>query len=198
MSFAVDARKARNPDLPHGRRVSGLRSCVQRYHPLGFLATLSFLELLAGPYKEDERALLRAVEVLTESRERWKRAVDEYADTRREAKSRGERTPRPSDPNPSPAPDQWYGAAKYAALHALAFRQLRGTLPPPTDDVAADVRTLVTATLSSGGQLTPDELSLLRDLTAELRRRMRTRKGDARTQAHHLHQITRFITTATG
>ncbi len=197
MSFAVDARKVRNPELPVGRRVSGLHSCVQRYHPLGFLATLSFLEQVAGPYKQDEKALLKAIEVLTESRERWKQAVDEYATERRAAKARGERTPRPYDPNPSPAPDQWYGAARFAALHALAFRQLRGLLPPPIDDVAADVHALVTSTLASGGHLTPDERSLLVDLTAELRRRIRTRKDKSRTQATDLLQVTRFITTAT-
>ena len=197
MSFAVNARKVRNEGLPHARRVSGLHSCVQKYHPLGFLATLSFLEHLAGPYKKDPEALLRALDTLTASRDRWKQATENYATQRRQAKSRGERTPRPYDPNPSPAPDQWYGAAKHGALHALSFRQSRGTLPAATDDVATDIHALVTATLSSGGRLSPDDRALLIDLTAELRRRLRTRNNNARTEAWSLYQVTRFITTAT-
>lgn len=195
MSFAVDARKARDAGLPLGRRVSGLRACVQRYHPLGFLATLSFLEHLAGPYKTDEAALLRALDCLTESRELWKRAVADYATHRREAKSRGERTPRPQDPNPSHAPDQWYGASQQAARHALAFRQNRGLLPPPSDDVAADVLALVRATLTRP-HLTDDQRALLADLTAELRRRIRTTRGAPLMHAKELHRLTHLIRTA--
>lgn len=195
MSFAVDARKARNSTLPHGRRVSGLHSCVQRYHPLGFLATLSFLEQLAGPYRSDDAALLRAVDCLTESRELWKGAVADYAAHRRQAKSRGERTPRPQDPNPSHAPDQWYGASRKAARHALVFRQARDLLPPASDDVASDVLSLVRATLKEP-QLTADQRSLLVDLTAELRRRIRTTRGTPLMNAKELHRLTRFIITA--
>lgn len=196
MSFAVEARKVRNTDLPHGRRVSGLRACVQRYRPIGFRATLSFLEHQAGPYRTDEAALLRALDCLTASRELWKAAVAEYATARREAKSRGQRTPRPSDPNPSHAPDQWYGASRTAARHALAFHRTHALLPPATDDVAADVHTLITATLDKSG-LTDDQRALLADLTAELRRRIRTTQGTAFTHAKDLHRLTRFITLAT-
>ncbi|MFC4853497.1 hypothetical protein [Actinophytocola glycyrrhizae] len=196
MSFAVDARKARNADLPYGRRMAGLHSCVQRYHPLGFMATLSFLELQAGPYRADAAALLRALDCLTESRELWKNAVDSYARTRREAKSRGQRTPRPQDPNPSHAPDQWYGAARRAAHHALSFRQSHDLLPPPSDDVATDVLALVRATLADP-RLTDDQRSLLADLTAELRRRIRTTRGIPLKQSTELHRLTHFITLAT-
>ena len=195
MSFAVDARKVRNAGLPHGRRVAGLHACVQRYHPLGFLATLSFLEHRAGPYRSDEAALLRALDCLTESRELWKAAVTDYATGRRAAKSLGQRTPRPQDPNPSYAPDQWYGASRQAARHALSFRQTRGLLPESSDDVAADVLTLVRATLE-GPDLSADQRSMLADLTAEVRRRIRTSRGAALTQAKELHRLAHLITTA--
>jgi hypothetical protein len=196
VSFAVDARKARNGALPLARRVTGLRACVRRYHPLGYLATLSFLEQQAGPYATDEEALLRAVDCLTSSRDQWKAAVESYAHRRREAKSRGDRSPRALDPNPSHAPDQWYGPSREAARHALAFRHTRDLLPPADDDVAADVLALVRATLENQ-HLTADQRSLLRDLTAELRRRIRTTRGTNLTQARDLHRLTRFITTAT-
>lgn len=195
MSFAVDARKVRNDTLPHRSRVSGLHSCVQRYHPIGFRATLSFLEQQAGRYRTDEAALLRALDCLTASRELWKAAVTDYATDRRAAKARGQRTPRPQDPNPSHAPDQWYGAARDAALHALAFRRTHGPTPPATDDVATDVQTLVEATLRSP-HLTDDQRSLLADLTAELRRRIRTARGAPLMHAKQLQQLTQLIKLA--
>jgi hypothetical protein len=198
VSFAADARKVKNPELPYPRRLSAFHSCVRRYNPLGFVTTLSFLEQLAGQYRDDEESLLRALAVLVDSREQWKRAVVEYAAMRRRAKARGERTPSRRAPNPSHAPAYWYGAARYGALHALAFRQFRGLLPPTKDDVAADVRRLVNRTLASGGDLRTDERELLSDLSAELRRRCRTTNGAAGIQARALRQLTQFITTAAG
>ncbi|GAB1508748.1 hypothetical protein [Actinophytocola sp. KF-1] len=195
MSFALDARKARDATLPYGRRVAGLHSCVRRYHPIGFRATLSFLEHQAGPYRTDGAALLRALECLTASRELWKAAVADYAAVRRAAKSRGERTPRPQDPNPSHAPDQWYGAARDAALHALAFRRTHDPIPPTGDDVATDVQALLEATLS-GSHLTADQRALLADLTAELRRRIRTTRGAPLMHARELQRLTQLITLA--
>jgi hypothetical protein len=195
VSFALDARKTRDATLPYGRRVAGLHSCVQRYHPIGFRATLSFLEQQAGPYRTDDEALLRALDCLTASRELWKAAVADYSTVRRAAKSRGQRTPRPQDPNPSHGPDQWYGAARDAALHALAYHRTHGPFPPSTDDVATDVRMLVEATLS-GPHLTADQRALLADLTAELRRRIRTARGAPLMHAKELQQLTQLITLA--
>jgi len=196
VSFAADARKVRNADLPYLRRLSAFHSCVQRYKPLGFATTLSFLEQLAGRYRDDEEALLRALRMLTDSREEWKLAVTEYAYLRRAAKARGERTPSRRAPNPCHAPAHWYGAARNGALHALAYRQSHDLLPPAKDDVAADVRRLVTRTLAAKGNLTTEERELLADLAAELRRRCRTSNGAAGMQARNLRQLTQFIVTA--
>jgi hypothetical protein len=197
VSFAADARKVRDANLPHLRRLAAFHSCVQRYKPLGFRATLSFVEQLAGPYRSDEPALLRAIAVVTDSREEWKEAVCAYATARGHAKSAGQRTPPPNDPNPSHFPPHWYGAARYGALHALAFRQFRGLLPPKRDSVASEVHTLVTQTLAKGGDLDPAERDLLSDLTAELRHRCQNSNGEAGHQARTLDQLVRFITTAT-
>jgi hypothetical protein len=168
------------------------------YRPLGHHATLSFLEQLAGRYQKDEKALLRALDVLIASREQWKQAVDDYAKLRTAAKARGERTPSPRDPNPCHFPPEWYGAARYGALHALAFRQFRDLLPHAYDDTASDVCALVSRTLTSGGELTADERELLADLAVEVRRRVNTAKGEAYAKALCLRQITRFIATAAG
>src|SRR3954447_18745485 len=108
MSFGVYARKVRDAPLPYGRRVSALRSCVQLYRPIGFHASLSFLAEIAGPFVRDEASLLRALDVLAASRAEWHAAGRRYAAMRREAKRKGQRSPRPKDPNPDHFPRHWY------------------------------------------------------------------------------------------
>lgn len=109
MSFGNFARQVRDPALPHQRRVSALRSCVQLYRPIGFEATLSYLHAKAGPFRTNETALLRALAMLETSRSAWQDAKDTYAAARREAKQRGQRSPHPNDINPY-TPMHWYGA----------------------------------------------------------------------------------------
>jgi hypothetical protein len=84
----------RDQNVLYRRRVSSLRSCVQLYHPLGFRATLIYLEDLAGPFERDERSLSRALDALTTSRELWKADVRHYAAKRHRDKLRGQRRPR--------------------------------------------------------------------------------------------------------
>ncbi len=176
MSFGSFARKTRDPALPFAHRAAALRSCVQLYRPYGFHATLSYLEELAGPHRRDERALLRALDIVVASRERWHAEVRAYAASRREAKQRGQRSPGPGEANPSNAPLVWYGARQAAALHALRYwrrARLPALLETP-DQTAVDVAGCVEAALSPGGGLTPQQRTLLADGTAELRRRIGT------------------------
>jgi hypothetical protein len=172
MSFGTYARKVRNAALPYGRRVSALRSCVQLYRPIGFHASLSFLEEIAGPFQRDEASLLRALDALTASRAGWQADVRQYAAMRRQAKRRGQRSPRPKDPNPSKSPGHWYGATRQAALHALKFWR-RGRLPAllePPDQLTENLNSCVVASLDSGGPLTPEQRRMLTDCVAELQR----------------------------
>ncbi|MEU8265366.1 hypothetical protein AB0C02_32800 [Micromonospora sp. NPDC048999] len=157
MSFSTYARHVRNPALPHRRRVSALRSCVQLYRPIGFHATLSFLRVVAGPFERDEVALLRALDALSASRAGWHAELREYAAQRRAAKHRGQRSPRPHDPNPHLGPRCWYGAPQQAAVHALTVwrrKRLPALLTWP-DPIASQVDSCVTACLATGGPLTP-------------------------------------------
>ncbi|MEV7013588.1 hypothetical protein [Streptosporangium sp. NPDC051022] len=156
MSFGNFARKVRDPALPYRHRVSALRSYVQLYRPLGFLETLSFLELKAGRFQRDETALLRALEVIEESRAAREAAVLAYATIRREAKRQGRRIPRREDFNPN-AQDYgyWFGAPGEAARHALRFwlqRRLPG-LRPLTDPVLLELSQCVSLCLESDGEL---------------------------------------------
>ncbi|MEW2352853.1 hypothetical protein [Spirillospora sp. NPDC029432] len=171
MSFGNFARKARDPSLPHRKRVSMLRSCVQLYRPIGFHATLSFLEARAGRFQEDEAALLRALDELEASRAVWHAELAAYDETRRAAKRRGIRSPRPRDPNPYHV-DHWYGARREAALHAVLYWNRRRLPALVTDDVSRDLRACVNACLESGGRLAPDERRTLAACAGRLRSRM--------------------------
>ena len=120
VSFGTYARKVSDPTLPYGRRFNALRACVQSYQPLGFVATFAYLEHLAGPMRHDEKALLHALELLSDSRRRWLVVVNAYAARRLVAKRQGRRTPRKAEENPSEA-SRWYGNPRPAALFTIDF-----------------------------------------------------------------------------
>jgi hypothetical protein len=174
VSFGTYARKVRDAALPFGRRVSALRSCVQLYGPIGFNNSLSFLEEIAGRYQSDEAALLRALDALVASRAQWHVVLEAYAQTRRAAKLRGQRSPRPDDPNPNRL-DRWHGDARRAALHIvrkeLAELAARvGREGPSSEEMA--LRELVSSIDPAQGQLSPDQRDLLSAVTASLHTRL--------------------------
>ncbi|MFI5930543.1 hypothetical protein [Actinoplanes sp. NPDC051494] len=174
MSFSGYATNVRNPDLPHRHRASALRSCVQHYHPLGFAATISYLEELAGPYQHDEQALLNALDHLTTSRHLWHNHLRAYATDRRTAKQHGHRRPHPGETNPNQGPTIWYGAPRPAALHALTF-WTRHRLPAITgwnDPGAHHITTITAACLATGGQLSPDHHAHLDTAATQVRDRL--------------------------
>lgn len=59
------------------------------YRPLGFHATLSYLESKAGRFQSDEAALLGALDVIEASRAVLRVELQAYAARRREAKRQG-------------------------------------------------------------------------------------------------------------
>ncbi|MFF8545040.1 hypothetical protein ACF060_32950 [Streptomyces werraensis] len=96
MSFRVYARRVRDHDLPFGRRCRALRDAVGCYCPLGFHGTWSYLST-AGDLRNDETALLHALEKLEGSRTVWLQEVASFADRRRVDKTRHHRTPRQAE-----------------------------------------------------------------------------------------------------
>ncbi|XVS62762.1 hypothetical protein ACQPYE_31530 [Actinosynnema sp. CA-299493] len=98
MSFSWYARRAANATLPLPHRVSSFRSCVRRFHAATYEDTMRYLELVAGPCQQDERALAAALDVLLVLRDRWKLHLETYAATRRAEKRQGRRTPRGATP----------------------------------------------------------------------------------------------------
>ncbi|GGP13104.1 hypothetical protein LDL08_32755 [Nonomuraea glycinis] len=157
MSFGTFARQVRDPALPHRWRVSAFRSCVQLYRPIGFEATLSFVESRAGRFQRDEAALLRALDLVEAGRAAWHAELQTYAARRREAKKRGRRSPRAEEANPNiQARWYWYGAPREAALHALWFwrRKRLPDLMPSTDPVLLEISACVNEILDVGAVLT--------------------------------------------
>ncbi|MFJ5776255.1 hypothetical protein [Streptomyces sp. NPDC093094] len=96
MSFRVYARHVRDRDLPFGRRYRALTHAVSRYRPLGFQGTWSYLNT-AGDLRNDETALLHALEKLEASRTVWLREIESFADRRRTEKALHRRTPRQAE-----------------------------------------------------------------------------------------------------
>lgn len=200
MSFGTYARKARDTGRPHGSRVSMLRSCVQLFRPIGFHATLSFLEEIAGPFRSREAALIPALDALIDSRERWKAAVGEYAQRRSTAKRQGQGSPHPREVNPCP-PRWWYGAPRQGALHALTYwtrKRLPELLEAYPDRTPREIEACVNACVATGGELTPDDRDRLRRATDTLAHRFTTdlyhddpleyfQVRDLLGLAHHIH-----------
>ncbi|MGJ6969615.1 hypothetical protein ACSDR0_47830 [Streptosporangium sp. G11] len=193
MSFGNFARKVRDPALPYRHRVSALRSCVQLYRPLGFQATLSFLELRAGRFQHDETALLNALGVIEESRAARQDEIMAYVAMRREAKRQGRRNPRQGDPNPyTQVRWYWYGAPREAARHALLFwlrRRSTGLQPLMTDPILVELRQCASLCLEHDGELTATERRLLAPRVKELEQHL---------QLWDLLQVIRHIEVAAG
>ncbi|WP_405810794.1 hypothetical protein OG524_16330 [Streptomyces sp. NBC_01520] len=171
MGFTNFARKVRDPTLPYGHRVVSLRSCVQPYRPIGFEATMSYLAHKAGPFREDEDALLRALGVIEASRAAWQTELRAYAAERTEAKRRGFRTPGARARNPN-SPECWYGARREAALHAVGHWRVRLRSAGPTDGLSLAVDLCTADCLAAEGVRGERERARLDACAEELARRM--------------------------
>ncbi len=163
VSFSVFARKVRDTRLPYGRRVSALRSCVQMYRPIGFHASLSFLEELAG------RSSVRS------------RCYEPWTPSSRAATS-GRRTTGRTRPRAAGRSTE-AGEARDLRTRTRAGARTTGTAPvsrrrctpsatgtpasPPTSP-----KTCVTECLASGGPLTAEQRRTLTARVTEIRRRL--------------------------
>lgn len=195
MSFGTHARKVRDPALPLAHRAGALRQAVTLYQPLGWHTTLGFVESVAGPYRRDEAALLRALDVLEESRSAWRAEVRSYDRRRTRAKRDGRRTPGPDDVNPFQRPVGWHGPRRRAAsLYALRERHVRH--PVGAGSLDAQVHALVAASLAADGVLTADETTTLATVVAALERRLRADDPRRRFGAHQLLRTLRLVDAA--
>ena len=168
MSFGTYARKVTDGSLSYGQRINALAGCVQLYRPLGYLATFGYLNHVAGPFRRDEAALLRALDMLTVSRELWLAEVDAYATRRRTAKRLGRRAPRSSDTNPS-WPACWYGDSRRAATFTLGYLLRKPDRIGYADAEVVRLASSVLKTPGDGNGVTFEQLSVLRNQLEQLR-----------------------------
>ena len=163
MSYGAFARRVRDDSLPHGVRLASFKGCLERYHPIGYEASFGYLELDAGPFGRDADALVRALDLLTASRDLWLVAQAAYAESRRTAKRCGRRTPAKNEPRPG-RNWLWFGAERAAALFALEFEYRRREARLP------GLAPLIERTLASHGMLDRADHTLLDQLEADVNR----------------------------
>ncbi|GAA1979071.1 hypothetical protein [Catenulispora subtropica] len=147
MSFSCHAKRARDPEVPFAWRVSSVRSCVERYGPLGFHATLAFVASQVGPLRRDEATMLASLELLERSRQVWRREKEEFAALRKAEKAVGRRTLGSAVRNVYRC-DRWHADPQAGAAFAVGYwRRVRrpALMGAEGDPVVPDVDALVDA-----------------------------------------------------
>jgi len=151
-----------------GQRVLALCRCAEKYSPIGFQATLDYLEEHAGPFRTDEDALLAATEMLRQAHSLWQHELRQYAARRRAEKRAGQRVPGPLDRNPNIL-QTWHGREQEVALFSVRRWRERTGGQAVTDERERQLRALADRALTS--ELTDADLaaleSVLRQADAE-------------------------------
>ncbi|WP_143590548.1 GNAT family N-acetyltransferase [Thermoactinospora rubra] len=153
MSFGTEARRVRDTALPHRRRYGALRSAVSRYKPLGFLATWSYITSHAGDVRRDERALVRALEVLEASRTAWHAELAAFA--RRRAIDKRRRRDVTVEEGRYRHGWRWHGPDAHDAMArtvAALWRQHEAAHVPEADGGIAEI---IRGYVERGGRLDP-------------------------------------------
>jgi hypothetical protein len=135
MAYRTSIRRVRDESLPLGWRYGALRSAVGYYCPLGFQATWAYVASEARPWggrRWDGAALVRAIELLEDSRAVWLAELDAFAAARRTEKTAGRRCPRDADLEhlhgprwPSTRPPSQLGLVAAVAAQHTAWRHTR-------------------------------------------------------------------------
>ncbi|MFD7263298.1 hypothetical protein [Streptomyces sp. NPDC059874] len=178
MSFAVHARRVRDPGLPMHRRHSALGSAIVLYAPFGYRRTWQYLGM-TGDLRRDPDALVRALDALELSREAWLAELAAFADRRRtEKRERHRRSPSAAD-IALLRTRRWWGPEGHRA-NVRMLRILSATHGGPFPRVAdedkarlafldATVTGHVSSYLAAGGFAGPGTAARLQGLLPELR-----------------------------
>lgn len=178
MSFAVHARRVRDPGLPLHRRHSALGSAIVLYAPFGYRRTWAYLGM-KGDLRRDPEALVRALDALELSRRGRIAELDAFAERRRaEKREQHRRSPSAAD-TARFAACRWWGPEGHRAAVAmvrLLWTAHHGPFPPVpgehTDALAhldSAVSGHVSSYLAAAGAADPERTARLRALLPELR-----------------------------
>ncbi|MCD9145642.1 hypothetical protein [Streptomyces albireticuli] len=181
MSFSVYARRVRDRGLPLARRHRALRDAVGLYCPLGFHGTWAHLGT-AGDLRNDERALLRAMEMLEASRRVRMREAEAFAAHRRAEKARQRRTPPRAQVRYLYGP-RWPGPQGKPVMLAEVGRLWAEFAPRPFPDVPredksalawldASLAGCVSVYLANGGSLDAGRRRVVTEQVPALRRQL--------------------------
>lgn len=154
MTYGTLARRVRDETLGHGLRLAAFKGCLERYSPIGWQASFDYLCIVAGPIRRDSTALVRALDLLSASRDLYLGELAAYQQHRLAAKRAGRRTPSKGGRGPS-ASWRWRGAERAAALFALGHDHERRTRVGP------EPAGLVERCLKRNGHLDAADLVLL-------------------------------------
>lgn len=146
------------------------RSCVQLYRPLGFHATIGFLETRTGSVCQDEQALLDALELLEHSRAVWDRQKAAYAAIRTAAKQTGQRVPPAQLPNAYRC-DRWHADPYPGAVYAIEYWQrIHRPLLEPADETVQSIDRPIESCIRSAPPPPSDTADQIQSLAQILRR----------------------------
>lgn len=151
------------------------------YCPLGFHGTWSYLST-AGDLRNDEAALLHALERLEASRTVWLREMESFADRRRACKARHRRTPRQAEVRYLlgwrwPGPDgRQATVGEVGRLWEIHCRSPFPDVPAGSRGALAELDTwlagCVSAYLANNAELDADRRAVIEKCLPELRRRL--------------------------
>ncbi|MEU6432250.1 GNAT family N-acetyltransferase [Microbispora sp. NPDC046973] len=171
----------RDRTLPHRYRYAALRGAVGHHMPLGPRATWDYITSRAGDVRNDEGALVRALDILEVSRDARHAELAEFA--RRRSADKRERYQRtvPVEESRYRHGWRWPGPDAHEAtlftVKALWEEHVRAPFPdevPPADhgdlvELDSTVAGVIWTYLRRNGNLHPDHRGLLRDCLAGLR-----------------------------
>jgi hypothetical protein len=181
-------------------RYRALRDAVGCYCPLGFHGTWSYLSTV-GDLRNDETALLLALEKLEASRAVWLGELESFAERRRADKARHRRTPRQAEVRCLFGP-RWPGPDGEQAVFGEVGRLWAPRHRSPLPDVPADSRTdlseldtrladCISTYLANDGDLDAGRQDIVMEYLPKLRRHV-TRLGWPRTSPRaftHFHLL---------
>lgn len=147
------ARRVRDETLPVGQRFRSLGSCLQWEQPIGFAASVYYLEGRLGLPSRSPDFLVPALDLLKQERASRLEVERRYAALRMCQKRHGSRTPHPDTIRPR-VPVRWHGDEREAALYVLRqqvrVRRWEGLVDQP--EAARAIR--IARVLASGPRFT--------------------------------------------
>ncbi|NIK57007.1 hypothetical protein [Kribbella shirazensis] len=169
MGYGKQVRTVLDGRQPLGHRYRALRTAVEYYCPLGFVATWAYVTAEAGMQQFDGDGAVRTVVVLETSRVVWLAEIEAFAARRSTEKANGQRRTRKADVAFLNDP-RWpgIGAPSRVGLVAAVAAQRKNLVHTPENDVHARLADCADTYINRLGYFRPDERTALLDTITAL------------------------------